>query len=95
MKIEIVIGKVFKFGEYDCIFVICFGMGFGIGGGEGEVFKFGYGEGGGVGVGMGIEFIGFLVVRGVEIFFVSIKINCGLLVVFEKVFDLLIRFMEM
>jgi len=94
-KTETVIGKAFKLGEYDCIPVIRLGMGFGTGGGEGEAPKSGHGEGGGAGAGMGIEPIGFLVARGAEISFVSTKTNRGLSAAFEKVPDLLTRFMEM
>jgi len=93
-KTETVIGEAFQLGEYSCIPVIRLGMGFGTGGGEGEAPKQGHGEGGGAGAGMGIEPIGFLVSRGEDISFISTKTNKGLAAAFEKVPDLLAKFME-
>ena len=94
-KTETVIGKPFKLGNYDCIPVIRLGMGFGTGGGEGDAPKTGHGEGGGAGAGMGIEPIGFLVAHEDDISFVSTKTNSGLAAAFEKVPDLLTKYMDM
>jgi uncharacterized spore protein YtfJ len=93
-KTETVVGKAFQLGEFSCIPVIRVGMGFGTGGGEGEAPKQTHGEGLGVGAGMGIEPIGFLVSRGEKISFVSTRSNKGLSAAFEKVPDLIEKFME-
>lgn len=90
-----VIGEPFTLGEFNCIPVIRLGMGFGSGMGGGEDAKKGHGEGGGVGGGMGIEPIGFLVSRGNEINFVSTKTNTGLSAAFEKVPDLIEKFLKL
>ena len=90
-----VIGEPFTLGEFNCIPVVRLGMGFGSGMGEGEDTKKGHGEGGGVGGGMGIEPIGFLVARGNEINFVSTKTNTGLSAAFEKVPDLIEKFLKL
>lgn len=89
-----VIGDPFTLGEFNCIPVIRLGMGFGSGVGEGADPKQGHGEGGGVGGGMGIEPIGFLVSRGDEINFLSTKTNRGLAAAFEKVPDLIEKFLK-
>lgn len=94
-RTETIVGKPFKLGEYDCIPVVRLGMGFGTGGGEGDAPKAGHGEGVGAGAGMGLEPIGFLVARGGEITFVGTKTNRGLAAAFEKVPDLLNKFMDM
>lgn len=94
VKTETVVGEAFELGEYSCIPVIRAGMGFGTGAGEGDAPKTGHGEGGGIGAGMGIEPIGFLVARGDQINFISTKTNHGLAAAFEKVPDLLEKFME-
>ena len=93
-KTETVVGDPFQLGEYSCIPVIRVGMGFGTGGGEGNAPKEGRGEGGGGGAGLGIEPIGFLVSRGEQISFVSTKTNQGLSAAFEKVPDLLAKYLE-
>lgn len=93
-RTETVIGEVFQLGEYSCIPVIRMGVGFGTGGGEGAAPKNGHGEGGGAGAGMGIEPIGFLVSRADQISFVSTKTNRGLAAAFEKVPDLLQKYLE-
>lgn len=89
-----VIGEPFTLGEFTCIPVIRLGMGFGSGMGEGQDPKKGQGEGGGVGGGMGIEPIGFLVARGNEINFVSTKTHTGLAAAFEKVPDLIEKYLK-
>ena len=94
VKTETVIGEAFQLGEFSCIPVIRAGMGFGSGGGEGADSKTGHGEGGGAGGGLGIEPIGFLVSRGDQISFVPTKTNSGLAAAFEKVPDLLEKFLD-
>lgn len=93
-KSETVVGETFQLGEYSCIPIIRLGMGFGTGGGEGDDTKTGHGEGGGAGAGLGIEPIGFLVSRGSEISFVSTKTNQGLAAAFEKVPDLIEKYLD-
>ncbi len=93
-KSETVIGEAFKLGEFSCIPVIRVGMGFGAGGGEGDAPKQGHGVGEGAGAGMGIEPIGFLVSKGNEINFISTKSNSGLAAAFEKVPDLLEKYLN-
>lgn len=93
-KSQTVIGEAFALGEFTCIPVVRLGMGFGSGMGEGEDTKKGHGEGGGVGGGMGIEPIGFLVARGAEITFVSTKTHTGLAAAFEKVPDLIEKYLK-
>lgn len=95
-----VIGDPFTLGEFSCIPVIRVGMGFGTAGGEGEEGttsskKGSHGSGGGAGAGMGIEPIGFLVSRGDQISFIASKQQGGLSAAFEKVPDLISKFMEM
>jgi len=89
-----VIGEAFTLGEFTCIPVVRVGMGFGSGMGEGEAPKQGVGEGGGVAGGMGIEPIGFLVARGKEISFISTKAHTGLAAAFEKVPDLIEKYLK-
>ena len=93
-KTQTVVGEAFQLGEFSCIPVIRVGMGFGTGGGEGDAPKEGHGEGAGIGAGMGIEPIGFLVSREEEISFVNTKNNTGLTAAFEKVPELIEKFMN-
>jgi uncharacterized spore protein YtfJ len=93
-KTETIIGTPFQLGDYSCIPVIRVGLGFGTGGGEGDAPKTGHGSGGGAGAGMGIEPIGFLVSRGKEITFLSTKTNKGLTAAFEKVPELISKFID-
>ena len=93
-KTETVVGEAFLLGDYNCIPVIRVGMGFGTGGGEGEDDKHRHGTGLGAGGGMGIEPIGFLVARGDQISFISTKVNKGLSSAFEKVPDLLSKYLD-
>ncbi len=90
-----VVGEEFQLGEFSCIPVIRVGMGFGTGGGEGDDAKKMHGEGGGAAGGMGIEPIGFLVSKGENIQFVSTKTNKGLAAAFEKVPELIEKYMDM
>jgi len=92
-KTETVVGEPFQLGEFTCVPVIRVGLGFGSGGGGGNSPKEGQGEGGGAGAGLGIDPIGFLVTRGDQISFVNAHQNKGLSAVFEKVPDLLEKFM--
>ena len=93
-RTETVIGKQFQLGEFNCIPVIRVGLGFGTAGGEGEDEKHNQGGGGGAGGGMGIEPIGFLVTKGDMVQFVSTKQNKGLAAAFEKVPDLISKYMD-
>ena len=92
-KTETVIGKEFKLGEFTCVPVIRMGLGFGYGGGEGEDEKKAHGGGSGAGAGIGIEPLGFLVTRGAEISFVPSKTSKGLSAAFEKMPDVLEKFL--
>ncbi|HVX49521.1 MAG TPA: GerW family sporulation protein [Chitinophagaceae bacterium] len=95
---ETVIGQQFQLGEFTCVPVIKFGVGLGYGGGEGsgEMPNKSKGEGGGSGAGAGIGVmpIGFLVTRAGEISFVHTSSSKGLNAAFEKLPDLLEKFMK-
>jgi uncharacterized spore protein YtfJ len=93
-KTETVIGEAFKLGEFTCVPVVRVGVGFGSGGGEGDSPKNGKGHGGGAGGGIGIDPIGFLVSKGGEISFISTHQNKTLSNIFEKVPDLISKFMQ-
>lgn len=91
---ETVVGKEFKIGEFTCVPVIRVGLGFGYGGGEGGDDKHhAHGEGSGAGAGIGIEPLGFLAARGSEISFVPSRASRGLSAAFEKVPDVLEKFL--
>lgn len=94
-KTETVVGQPFTLGEFNCIPVVRVGLGFGTGGGEGDDVKKAHGEGGGAGGGLGIEPIGFLVSRGKDIQFIATKGHRGLDVAFEKVPELISKYLEM
>ena len=97
-KTETVIGQSFQLGEFTCVPVIKFGMGLGYGGGEGhgDAPNKGKGEGGGSGAGggIGVTPIGFLATRGGQISFIPTSTSKGLGAAFEKVPDLIEKFME-
>ena len=97
-KTDTVIGQQFQLGEFTCVPVIKFGMGLGYGGGEGhgDTPNKGKGEGLGTGAGggVGIAPIGFLTTRQDQISFIPTHSNKGLSVAFEKVPDLIEKFME-
>lgn len=93
-KTETVIGQQFKLGEFTCVPVIRIGMGLGFGSGEGGDAKSMKGEGGGGGAGFGIEPMGFLVSKGDEINFVPAKTSKGLSAAFEKMPDILEKYLE-
>jgi uncharacterized spore protein YtfJ len=97
-KTETIIGQQFKLGEFTCVPVMSLGLGFGGGGGEGKgnAKEKGEGEGTGAGggAGMGMTAIGFLVTKENEIQFIPTKTNKGLSNVFEKIPDLLDKFIS-
>jgi len=97
-KTETVVGQSFQLGEFTCLPVIKFGIGLGYGAGEGhggmEGKAKGEGTGGGAGGGMGVMPIGFLVTRGEQISFIATQTSKGLSAAFEKVPDLLEKFIE-
>lgn len=72
------------------------GLGYGGGEGHGDTPNKGKGEGGGSGAGggMGVAPIGFLVTRGDQISFIAAHTNKGLGAAFEKIPDLLEKFLE-
>ena len=92
---ETVIGEQFKLGEFLCVPVIKVGMGFGSGGGEGTEAKTKKGQGMGAGAGVGIEPIGFLVTKGEEISFLEAGKAHGLAAAFEKVPELIEKYVDM
>lgn len=99
-KTETIIGQQFKLGEFTCVPVMSVGLGFGGGGGEGkgksakrnEDEGEGIGAGGGAGLGMGP--VGFLVTKGSEIQFIPTRTSKGLGATFEKIPDLLEKFLN-
>ena len=93
-KTETVIGEQFKLGEFLCVPVIKTGMGFGSGGGEGTEAKTKKGQGIGAGAGVGIEPIGFLITKGDEISFLEAGKAHGLAAAFEKVPELIEKFVD-
>ena len=97
-KTETVVGESFKLGEFTCVPVIKFGLGLGYGSGEGhggmEGKGKGEGSGGGAGGGLGVEPIGFLVTKGEDISFVSTRNSKGLSAAFEKMPDVLEKFLD-
>lgn len=97
-KTETIIGQQFKLGEFTCVPVMSVGLGFGGGGGEGKgnAKNSGEGEGAGTGIGagMGMGPVGFLVTRGGEIQFIPARSTKGLSAVFEKVPELLDKYLS-
>jgi len=96
-KTETIIGQQFKLGEFTCVPVMSVGLGFGGGGGEGknsvkQTGEEGAGAGGGAGLGMGP--VGFLVTRGAEIQFISTRGSRGLGAAFEKIPEMLDKFLN-
>lgn len=92
-KTETVVGEPFHLGSFECVPVIRLGMGFGSGSGTGLDEKHRQGEGMGAGGGIGIEPIGFLVSKGEEISFISTKSSRGLASTFEKLPELMEKFL--
>jgi uncharacterized spore protein YtfJ len=97
-KTETIIGQQFKLGEFTCVPVMSVGLGFGGGGGEGRgtAKKAGDGEGTGAGGGGGIGMgpVGFLVTKGSDIQFIPTRASKGLSAAFEKLPDVLDKFLE-
>jgi uncharacterized spore protein YtfJ len=97
-KTETIIGQQFQLGEFTCVPVISIGLGFGGGGGEGKGTTKGTAEGEGVGAGAGAGIgmgpVGFLVTKGGEIQFVPTKNTKGLSSLFEKIPEVLEKFIE-
>ncbi len=93
-KTETVVGEQFQLGEFKCVPVIKVGMGFGSGSGEGMEAKAKKGQGMGAGAGVGIEPLGFLVTKENEISFIEAGKAHGLAAAFEKVPDLINKYME-
>lgn len=95
-KTETVIGQQFKLGEFTCVPVMAIGMGFGGGGGEGKGSNKGnegQGTGSGGGAGMGMSPIGFLATKGDEIQFIPSRANKGLSLAFEKLPEIIDKFL--
>lgn len=97
-KTDTVIGQTFQLGEFTCVPVIKFGIGIGYGGGEGHGDPNAKGKGEGIGVGgaggLGVSPIGFLATRNDQISFISTHTTSGLGAAFEKVPELLEKFMD-
>lgn len=95
-KTETIIGQQFKLGEFTCVPVMAVGLGFGGGGGEGKSPSkdAGEGQGAGGGAGLGLGPVGFLVTKGNDIQFIPTRNSKGLAAAFEKVPDLLEKFLD-
>ncbi|MBK9732431.1 MAG: GerW family sporulation protein [Chitinophagaceae bacterium] len=97
-KTETIIGQQFKLGEFTCVPVMSVGLGFGGGGGEGKgkarSSEEGEGTGAGGGAGLGMGPVGFLVTKGNEIQFIPTRTSKGLTATFEKLPDLLEKFLD-
>jgi uncharacterized spore protein YtfJ len=91
-----VIGEAFTVGDFTCIPVVRIGMGFGSGGSgkSSTEAKKGGSNTGGAGAGLGISPIGFLVVKGDQVSFLSTTKAKGIDAIFEKVPDLLEKVLE-
>lgn len=94
-KTETVVGEQFELGQFKCVPVIKVGMGFGSGGGESsETKKAQKGQGAGAGAGVGIEPLGFLVTKNDEISFIEAGKSHGLTAAFEKLPNLIDKFID-
>jgi len=93
-KTETVVGQQFQLGEFKCVPVVGIGFGFGAGGGEGNNPKQGEGSGMGGGAGIGMGPLGFLVTKGDEIQFIPTRQSKGLTAAFEKLPDLMEKFLD-
>lgn len=97
-KTETIIGQQFTLGEFTCVPVMSVGLGFGGGGGEGKGkaknADEGEGIGAGGGAGLGLGPVGFLVARGGEIQFIPTRNTKGLGAAFEKIPDVLEKFLN-
>lgn len=97
-RTETIIGQQFQLGEFMCVPVMSFGLGLGGGSGEGKnngkSHAAGEGIGTGAGAGLGISPVGFLVTKGDDIQFIPTRLSKGLGAAFEKIPDLLEKFLE-
>lgn len=97
-KTETIIGEQFTLGAFTCVPVMSVGLGFGGGMGEGKgtthSSKDGEGTGVGTGAGMGMGPVGFLVTKGDEIQFIPTRSHKGLSSTFEKIPDLIDKFIS-
>ncbi len=97
-KTETIIGQQFQLGDFTCVPVMSIGLGFGGGGGEGKGKAKANGEGegtglgGGAGIGMGP--VGFLATKAGQIQFIPARASGGLNAVFEKLPDLVDKFLD-
>ena len=91
---DTIIGKQFTLGEFTCVPVMSVGMGMGGGQGEGKDKNNQQGTGAGGGAGFGLRPIGFLVTRGSEIQFVGARTGSGLGTAFEKLPELLEKYLS-
>lgn len=96
-RTESIIGQQFQLGEFTCVPVMSLGLGIGGGAGGGKAAtgpqaNEGAGSGGGAGLGLGP--VGFLVTRGSEIQFIPTSASKGLGAIFEKMPDLVSKFLE-
>lgn len=94
VKTDTIIGNQFKLGEFTCVPVMSIGMGFGAGGGEGTDEKKQSGTGAGGGAGVGLAPIGFLATYKDQIQFISTQHAKGLGSVFERIPDLMEKYMD-
>ena len=94
-KTETVVGQQFQLGEFNCVPVIKVTMGFGSGSGEGDDLKKTHNEGGVAGAGVTVDPIGFLVAKGENITFMAAGKTKGLAAAFEKVPEMIEKYMEM
>lgn len=99
-KTETIIGQQFQLGEFTCVPVMSLGFGLGGGGGEGKGNRGngkgtneGEGTGAGAGAGMGMMPVGFLVTKGDDIQFIPARSSKGLSAAFEKMPDILDKFL--
>ncbi len=93
-KTETIIGQQFQLGEFSCVPVMSLGIGFGGGGGEGKQNTKNEGTGAGAGAGIGMGPVGFLVTKGSDIQFIPTSASKGLNAIFEKVPDMMEKFLD-
>lgn len=95
-KTETIIGQQFKLGDFTCVPVMSIGLGFGGGQGESKdnTKKDGENSGIGAGAGIGMTPVGFLVSKDSEIQFITASSSKGLTAAFEKIPDLLEKFLD-
>lgn len=97
-KTETIIGRQFQLGEFTCVPVMSVGLGFAGGEGEGKgkasSTAQGEGVGSGGGAGLGMTAVGFLVTKGADIQFVPAKSSGGLSAAFEKLPDLIEKYLD-